>query len=209
MWELFDTVGRVLSLDPDVFRGPVTASDRVRAGLVVLLAGMSMLLGQCFSLFLVSASAPRFILGLVINGVMMALRLALWITLSTLVASALAGRLISPDAILFVVFLSTAPMIFGFIAILPTIGPALLYPLYGWVCVVLMYGLFVANGVPFLFGAVCGAGGLFALFLLDRYIFLPVFRVSEDSFYHAVRFLPGASRAELVDRIQRMFSGDR
>ena len=170
--QLRDMIGRALWFDPTVY-DTQTMDDRTRlvSTLVVFLAGVSLLLGQCFALFLVAASPIGFFLGLVFSGLSLTLRLGGWMICSVFFASLLFGVVDSPWDFISVIFVATAPLVFGFLAVLPSIGSVILYILYGWTCLTMMYGLFYGAQVPFLPGAICLLSGWVAFSLLERLFF--------------------------------------
>ncbi len=90
---------------------------------VVFLGGASVLLGQSVVLFVNRVRRGRFILSLILNGVMYVISYFVWG-----VTIALIGRLLfefdpGPWAIVRIVGLSTAPLIFGFFILIPWMGP--------------------------------------------------------------------------------------
>lgn len=122
--QLFQVIGHALRMDPRLFE-IVSANPNSRWLVlgVVFLAGMSTLLGQSVVLFVNRVRRGRFVMSLVLNGFIYIVSYFVWG-----VTIALIGMLIfpsSPDgwAIVRMVGLSTAPLIFGFFILIPWMGP--------------------------------------------------------------------------------------
>ncbi len=122
--QLFQVIGHALRMDPRLFE-IVSANPNSRWLVlgVVFLAGMSTLLGQSVVLFVNRVRRGRFAMSLVLNGFIYIVSYFVWG-----VTIALIGLLIfpsSPDgwAIVRMVGLSTAPLIFGFFILIPWMGP--------------------------------------------------------------------------------------
>ena len=202
--QLLDMIGRALWFDPAVYDTAIM-DDRTRlvSTLVVFLAGASLLLGQCFALFLVAASPLGFVLGLVFSGFSLTLRLGLWMIFSVFFAALLFGAVESPWDFMSVIFVATAPLIFGFLAVLPSIGGVILYILYGWTCLTMMYGLFYGAQVPFLPGAVCLLSGWIAVSLLERLFFTRSRAARSGGFLFASRQLSRFTSDQVLDFVKQ------
>ncbi len=121
---LFQVIGYALRIDPQLFEFvSTTPQSRWLVFGVVFLAGASTLLGQSVVLFVNRVRRGRFVMSLVLNGIIYIVSYFVWG-----VTIALIGLLIfpsSPDggAIVRMVGLSTAPLIFGFFILIPWMGP--------------------------------------------------------------------------------------
>ncbi len=202
--QLRDMIGRALWFDPTVY-DTATMDDRTRlvSTMVVFLAGASLLLGQCFALFLVAASPIGFLLGLLFSGLSLTLRLGGWMVCSVFFASLLFGVVDSPWNFVSVIFVATAPLIFGFLAVLPSIGVVILYILYGWTCLTMMYGLFYGAQVPFLPGAICLLSGWIAISLLERLFFTRSKTAQSGGLLFASRQLSRYTSDEILDFVKQ------
>ena len=202
--QLRDMIGRALWFDPTVY-DTATMDDRTRfvSTLVVFLAGASLLLGQCFALFLVAASPVGFVLGLIFSGLSLTLRLGLWVSCSVLFAAILFGVVTAPWNFISVIFVATAPLVFGFLAVLPSIGIIILYMLYGWTCLTMMYGLFYGAQVPFLPGAVCMLSGWIAVSLLERMFFTRSHAAQSGGFLFASRQLSRFTSDQILEFVKQ------
>lgn len=202
--QLDGLIGGALSFDPAVYNTSLM-DDRSRFASIVIVfaAGMSVLLGQCFALFLVSASPVGFVFGLLVSGISLTLRLGLWIAMSALVARLLFDIPVSPWNFMSVIFIATAPLIFGFLAVLPSIGIILLYALYGWTSLNMMFGMFYGAQVPFLPGAVCALSGWALASLLERLFFTRSKSAQSGGFLFASRELSRFSSAQILDFVKQ------
>ena len=113
-----------LALDPKVFQFVETypRSAWVVAG-IVLLAGVSTLLGHSAVLFINRVRRNRFIISLIVNGLVYIISYVVWGLVVWL-----AGRVlfqVDPPFTQFVriMGLSTAPLVFGFFILIPWMGP--------------------------------------------------------------------------------------
>lgn len=121
---LFQVINYALRLDPRLYEFvSSTPESRWLVFGVVFLAGASTLLGQSVVLFVNRVRRGRFVMSLVFNGFMYIISYFVWG-----VTIALVGRLIFPNepdtwAVVRMVGLSTAPLIFGFFILIPWMGP--------------------------------------------------------------------------------------
>ena len=196
-------IGGALRFDPQVYNTALM-DDRSRFAsfVIAFAAGASILLGQCFALFLVSASPFGFVLGLLFSGISLTLRLGLWMAMSALVARLLFDMAVSPWNFMSVIFIATAPLLFGFLAVLPSVGIILLYILYGWTSLNMMFGMFYGAQVPFLPGAVCAISGWLLAGLLERLIFTRSKATRSGGFLFASRELSRYSSGEILDFVK-------
>jgi|GEM_PF-3300619 len=202
--QLNTLIAGALTFDPAVYNTSLM-DDRSRFASIVIVftAGMSVLLGQCFALFLVSASPIGFVLGLLVSGISMTLRLGLWIAMSALVARLFFDMPVSLWNFMSVIFIATSPLIFGFVAVLPSIGIILLYALYGLTSVNMMFGMFYGAQVPFLPGAICALSGWVLAGLLERLFFTRSKSAQSGGFLFASRELSRYSSSQILDFVKQ------
>ncbi len=202
--QLDTLIGGALSFDPAVYdTSLMDDQSRLASIIIVFVAGMSVLLGQCFALFLVSASPIGFVLGLVFSGVSLTVRLGLWIAMSVLVARLLFDMPISPLNFMSIIFIATAPLIFGFLAVLPSIGIIILYGLYGWTSLNMMFGMFYGAQVPFLPAAICALSGWALALLLERLFFTRSRSARSGGFLYASREISRFSSNQILDFVKQ------
>lgn len=122
--QLFQVISHALRMDPRLYE--IVSTNRNSTWLVlgvVFLAGASTLLGQSVVLFVNRVRRGRFIMSLVLNGIIYIVSYFVWG-----VTIALIGLLIFPTelngwSVVRMVGLSTAPLIFGFFILIPWMGP--------------------------------------------------------------------------------------
>jgi hypothetical protein len=99
---------------------------------VAVLAGASTLLGQSVMLFVNRVRPTRFAASLLLNGVLYTLSLVGWGASIWLVGTALTGQDVTLGAALRVACLSAAPLVFGFLVLIPYVGLAVDRVLHVW-----------------------------------------------------------------------------
>ncbi|MEO4040216.1 hypothetical protein AAFN47_01255 [Hoeflea sp. CAU 1731] len=193
-----------LRFDPKIY-DPSGMDDATRlvSALIVILAGASVLIGQCFALFLVSASPIGFLLGLLFNGLSLAIRLGVWMAASVMVASLFFDTVLPPWNFISIIFIATSPLVFGFLAVLPSIGNVILFVLYGWTTLNMMYGMFYAAKVPFLSGALCALSGWVVMSLVERLFFSKSRAAHSGGFLFASRRLSRYSSEQIADYVKQ------
>lgn len=90
---------------------------------VAFLGGVSLLVGQSVILFANRVRPPRFFASLLLNGILYIGNLVVWAWAIRLVARLILGLRIPPDESLILMLLTAAPMIFGFLILMPYLGP--------------------------------------------------------------------------------------
>lgn len=121
---LFRVIHYALTLNPDLYNFVATnPQSRWLVLGVAFLGGASVLVGQSVVLFVNRVRRGRFLFSLALNGVMYIISYFVWGVTITVI-----GRLLfefdpGPWAIVRMVGLSTAPLIFGFFILIPWMGP--------------------------------------------------------------------------------------
>lgn len=136
---LWRVIGKALWLEPDLLAAAGAAVDTATAPRafalaigVVLLAGVSSLVGQSTALFINRVPRSRFVLSLVLNAVLLVGGWLVWALVLWLV-----GRVLFPvtpifQTLLLLVALSYAPLVFGFLILIPWLGTFIQRLLYTW-----------------------------------------------------------------------------
>lgn len=121
---LFQVIGYALTLNPRLYEFVATnpRSSWLVVG-IVFLSGASVLLGQSVVLFVNRVRRGRFFFSLALNGVMYVISYFVWGVTIGLIGRLLFEFNLEPGAIVRVVGLSTAPLIFGFFILIPWMGP--------------------------------------------------------------------------------------
>lgn len=99
---------------------------------VVVLAGISLLLGQSVLLFLNRVRPLRFVISLIVHGLMLAVGSLLWSAVIWLVGNALFTVDSSYHTVIRLVGLSYAPLVFGFLSFMPYAGTFIGRALHVW-----------------------------------------------------------------------------
>ena len=121
---LWQTIGQALRLDP-IFMGASEAGPipfSVMLGIAIL-GGISLLLGQSVILFVNRVRPTRFVASLLLNGVLYAGGLVVWAGAIRLTGRIIAGIEIPAIDAVRITFVSAAPMVLGFLILMPYIGP--------------------------------------------------------------------------------------
>lgn len=141
-FDFFASVGlsiwMVLTLDSDAAQWFRVHPLSVEISLVVAaLAGISTLLGNSVVLFLNRVRGWRFVVTLALNGAAMVLLYAAQALVIAIVGPLVLGD--SPGVVVVIraVMLSTAPLVFGFLVLIPYLGPAIGRVLQAWGLLVL------------------------------------------------------------------------
>lgn len=173
---VFEAIGYALRLDPTVYDMVINHPEGVNIirG-IVFLAGMSMLLGQSVILFVNRVRRGRFFFSLVINGLVflssyailgMGVELIAWLLFDV----TLAGEVY----IVFLVGLSTAPLVFGFLILIPYMGPAIGKILNVWQLLIMTTAVEYAFQVGFIQAAICVGLSWVLMLLLSNTIGRPI-----------------------------------
>ncbi len=121
---LWHTIVRTLQFDPTVLQlidGGVMGLSM--AATVAFVGGVSLLLGQSVILFANRVRPPRFFASLLLNGLLYVGNLLVWAWAVRAVARLLLEVRIPPSESITLMFLAAAPMIFGFLILMPYLGP--------------------------------------------------------------------------------------
>lgn len=93
----------------------------------VLLAGASLLAGQSVALFVNKVTPLRFFICLLLNGIIFAIGLVVWVVTIWLTAISFFGAQQSITATIRIVSMGCIPLVLGFLIMMPYLGPAI-----GW-----------------------------------------------------------------------------
>lgn len=160
-------IGAALRLNPKVYElvASLPMSDWIVLG-IAFLAGVSTLLGQSFILFVNRVRRGRFFASLIVNGFLFIIQFIVWGLVIALVGNLLLEQPVPFNVVIRVVGLSMAPLVFGFLILIPHFGPYIGNLLNVWVFLILLVvveTVFATGLVPAL---ICvGAGWLVTLLL--------------------------------------------
>jgi hypothetical protein len=168
---LAELVSGALRLDRSAFDAIEQSSRGLRDAFIVLvLAGVSVTLGQSVVLFLNRVSPGRFALALVLGGFELVLEALLWITSVWLVVGLLGVSRPHLVETLDVIGLAYAPFLFGVLVFLPYVGLPILGLLRLWMFLAAIVGTSAAYDIAPELAAVAVVGGF-----LGRWLLLHVF----------------------------------
>lgn len=105
---------------------------------VATLAGISSLVGQSAVLLANRVSPGRFVLSLLLNGLMWGIDLAVW-SVSLWLVAGWVYQIEAPFRIVIrIIFLGSAPFVFGFLVLLPYLGPGIDWLLRIWSLLIIL-----------------------------------------------------------------------
>lgn len=170
------TIGAVLRLDPKAYAQVILEPDGVAIirG-IVFLAGVSVFLGQSVILFVNRVRRGRFVFSLVTNGVIFLIIYAVWGLAVALIAWLMFDVTVYGEVfIIFLVGLSTAPLVFGFLILIPYMGPAIGKVLSVWQLLIMTTAVEFSFGVGFVEAAICVGLSWLLMLLMSNTIGRPV-----------------------------------
>jgi len=137
-WEV---LGYVFALNAEAFRIATTLPVGLKLSLVVvLLAGLSQEIGQSVILFLNQVKPIRFVFSLVINAVLFAFGFLALVGSTWLITLVPWSEHVSFSALVTVLGLAYAPMLFAFLGALPYLGVPILSVLAIWHLLAMVVG---------------------------------------------------------------------
>ena len=172
---LFQVIGYALTLDPRLYEFVATnpRSSWLVVG-IVFLSGASVLIGQSVVLFVNRVRRGRFIFSLALNGIMYIISYFVWGVTIAVIGLLLFEFNPGPWAIVRMVGLSTAPLIFGFFILIPWMGPFIGRILNVWGFLILVSVVEFGFQVG-LIGALVTVGlGWLAMMLLNNLVGKPI-----------------------------------
>ena len=136
--------------------------------LVVLLAGLSQTLGQSVMLFVNRVQPLRFLLSVAIAAVLFLFNYNFWVLSTWLVAGWLFDVNLSPIAIVKTLGFSYAPLLLGFLMVIPYFGMPILIVLSIWTLMAIATGLGAISPLGIWQAFECCLGGWLVLQLSQR-----------------------------------------
>src|SRR5688572_15202136 len=174
MADFFALVGSALALDRNALAVAATAPGALTAAIwIAFLGGASLMLGQSVVLFANRVSRRRFAACLVIAGLVYVLGLVIWGITIRLSASVF-GLDILAGTIAFAVCVGQAPMLFGFLCLMPYLGTSLQRILYAYSLLVVVAALSAVLDIRVWQAALLAAVGWAVRAGLDRALTRPL-----------------------------------
>jgi hypothetical protein len=144
MQAFFDSVGGILSLNPDVIRQLQTAPNGLTVAVWILLLGtVSDVLGDSPLLFINRMRLGRFVAALGVETLLSLVRLGIWM-LSFWLFALLLNRGTSLAQVVLVVGLGYAPVLLSIFVVIPSAGPFIGRVLQAWTLVTILASIAVA-----------------------------------------------------------------
>jgi hypothetical protein len=142
----FDTVGGILSLDPNTILAVQTSPSGLTLAIaILLLATVSDVVGNSPVLFFNKMSPGRLLAAMGIETVLSLVRLAIWMLVSALLFFVVNYVRLTLANVVLVVGIGYAPMLWSFLVVIPTVGPLIRRILIAWTLVTLTASIAVAS----------------------------------------------------------------
>jgi len=155
----FRVVGGILQFDETAIEAIYRQDGGSWIALAILiLGGTSLAIGQSVVLFANRVSRRRFVLSISVSGLVFLIWVMLWAASTQVLVVVTLGRDLSYTKILMGAAVSMAPLLFGFLVLLPYIGNPIFQLLRIWVLLIFLVDISVVTDASYL-----GALGLAAL----------------------------------------------
>lgn len=166
---LWEVITGVLSFDADAYIAVLTQDGGGRMAVAVLfISTLSLSIGQSVVLFANRVGRRRFILSLGLSATLLVIGVFIWTTAVWLLAATLFDSHQSFQAVFIVVALSYAPLIYGFLVLLPYLGNIIYVILRVWILLVLLMAVQALFDFNLFAAIVCSFLGWLILELIVR-----------------------------------------
>lgn len=166
---LWAVIKGVLSFDPDATTAVLTQDGGGRIALAILfLSTLSLSVGQSVVLFANRVGHRRFVLSLMLSATLLMVGVYIWTTAVWLLAEAIFNATQSFRDVFIVVALSYAPLIYGFLVLLPYLGNIFYMILRIWILLVLLTAVQALFGFGWFEAILCSLLGWVILELVVR-----------------------------------------
>ncbi|NJM09037.1 hypothetical protein HC891_26830 [Candidatus Gracilibacteria bacterium] len=173
--DVFQGIGEALRLNPRVFEIVARANNSNLVILMIaILGGASLLIGQSVILFVNRVSPTRFMISLLVNGILFAINLVIWAIAIWLVGQVLFPNDIPLGTVMRMVGVGAAPYLFGFLVLIPYMGNFIGRMLSVWSFLIVLAGITVIAGGAFTPALVCVGLGWLLIVLMTATIGRPV-----------------------------------
>jgi hypothetical protein len=166
---LWAIITGVLSFDADAYIAVLTQDGGGWMALAVLFVStLSLSVGQSVVLFANRVGRRRFVLSLALSALLLIVGVYIWTTAVWLLAATLFNAHQSFRAVFIVVALSYAPLIYGFLVLLPYLGNLIYTVLRVWILLVLLIAVQALFGFSWFEAVLCSFLGWLVLELIVR-----------------------------------------
>ena len=152
---------------------------------IVILAGMSQLMGQSVVLFVNRVAPVRFVASLMINGLLYVFTLLIWAAVIWLVGTWLFGVEQTFGVVFRIVSLGNAPLVFSFFILIPYLGMFISRLLYVWSLLIVLAGVGFTFQVGLGSALVCVGLGWLLMVVLESTIGRPIIAL-RNAIWHMV-----------------------
>lgn len=171
-------IGGIMRLDPAAFRTALRAAEGGQIALFVMfMAGMSDTLGQSVVLLANRVTRRRFVVSLLFSGLLLIVSVFFWVMTISLIASLVFETSRPFRDVLVVVALSHAPLLFGFLVLLPYLGNVIYHILRVWVFLAVVVGVAVVYPFGVWEAVACSVLGWLLLEVIVHLPFLHIDRL--------------------------------
>ena len=179
--QFWSLVSGVLLLDAETFKSINNLPLSLIASIVVvLLAGLSQTFGQSVMLFINRVRPLRFLLSVAIAAVLFLFNYNFWVFSTWLVAKWLFGVNFPLIAVIKTLGFSYAPLLLGFLIVIPYFGMPILIVLSIWTLLAIANGLGAISHLSIWQAFECCLGGWLALQLSQRVVGKAIARITSS-----------------------------
>jgi hypothetical protein len=202
LWSVWRAIQMGLGLQPEMLQVVDTYPNAgwIVFG-VVMTAGISVLVGQSVILFLNQVKPGRFVVSLVINGLLLVVGCLVWGTAVWAVGNWLFDINAEYSLVLKLTGLSYAPLVYGFFVLMPYAGPFIGRLLYGWSFLIMLRVVAYTFQVSFWPALGCVGLGWLLLMLLTVTIGRPVVALRSRVWHRVTGTALEASAQELLQQL--------
>jgi hypothetical protein len=207
LWSVWQAIQLGLNLQPDMVQIAETYpnAEWIAFG-VVMAAGISVLLGQSVILFLNQVTPGRFIISLVTNGLLLGIGWLLWSASVWAIGNWLFDETPSFNLMVRLVGLSYAPLVYGFLILLPYLGPFVQRLLYTWSFIIALRAVAYTFQVGFFPALLCVGLGWLIIMLLTATIGRPLVAFRNWFWYRVTGTRLDTSAQELLEQLALKYS---
>jgi len=199
-----------LRLDPEAFHAMMASSKKGVLGISVLgLGWFSESLGQSFVLFINRVRPRNFVASIFLTTWIHIASVILWLGLSWIIYNTFFGKSVH----LFreaapVVSLAFAPLVFGFLAVIPYLGSFVQHAVRVWVLLAITVG-FAALAQSFWLAVVSAVAGFVALMTLIRFLPAPLKAVNRWVLKKSTGVEAMMGRTQLIQKLMEQSQRER
>lgn len=190
IWSVWRAIQLGLGFTPDAVQIVESHPNAVWVAFgVVMVAGISVLLGQSVILFLNQVSPGRFAVSLIGNGILLVVGWVFWSLIVWVIGSEIFDQSVHFNTMLALIGLSYAPLVFGFLVLMPYLGPFVQRVLYAWSFIIALRSVEYLFHVGLFRALICVGVGWLLLMLLTSTVGRPIVALRNWA-WHAITKTP-------------------